>query len=94
MDLIGIAVKFRDDFGQIDKLKEQGVKAGGVAILTDDSRFIYYLISKNDTYKKPTYQDLFLSLHAMKNHMVRAFVCVHVLTLIFHFAHLLFFPCV
>lgn len=67
----GIAVAFRDKFRQIDKLKEQGVKAGGVAILKDDERFIYYLISKNDTYKKPTYQDLFHSLHAMKNHMVR-----------------------
>lgn len=60
----------RDTFGQIQKLKDQNVKAGGVAILTDNSRFIYYLVSKNDTYKKPTYQDLFLSLHAMKNHMV------------------------
>lgn len=69
----GIAVAFRDKFGQVNKLKEQGIKAGGVAILKDDSRFIYYLISKNDTYKKPTYQDLFLSLHAMKNHMVSIF---------------------
>lgn len=67
----GIAVAFRDKFGQIAKLKEQGQKAGGLAVLEDQSRFIYYLISKNDTYKKPTYQDLFLSLHAMKKHMVR-----------------------
>lgn len=67
----GIAVAFRDKFRQIEKLKAQNVKAGGVAILQDESRFIYYLISKNDTYKKPTYQDLFLSLNAMKNHMVR-----------------------
>lgn len=71
----GIAVAFRDKFGQIDKLKEQGVTAGGVAILKDDERFIYYLISKNNTYKKPTYQDLFLSLNAMKSHMVR--MCGH-----------------
>lgn len=67
----GIAVKFRDVYGQIDKLKKQGVTAGGVAVLNDDSRFIYYLITKNDTYKKPTYKDLFSSLHAMKDHMVR-----------------------
>lgn len=67
----GIAVAFRDKFGRINELKEQGKNAGSVAILKDDSRFIYYLISKNQTYKKPTYEDLFLSLHAMKTHMVR-----------------------
>lgn len=67
----GIAVAFRDKFGQIDKLKQQGQTAGGVAILKDEGRFIYYLISKNNTYKKPTYQNLFLSLQAMKSHMVR-----------------------
>lgn len=75
----GIAVKFRDTYGQIDELQKQGVKAGGVAVLSDESRFIYYLISKNDTYKKPTYKDLYLSLHAMKNHMVgrqfERFIC-------------------
>lgn len=67
----GIAIKFRDTFKQIDKLKQQNVRAGGVAVLQDQSRFIYYLITKNDTYKKPTYQDMFLSLEAMKVHMVR-----------------------
>lgn len=67
----GIAVAFRDKFGRIDELKQQGKRAGGVAILKDDSRFIYYLISKNKTYSKPTYADLLLTLRAMKNHMVR-----------------------
>lgn len=66
----GIAVKFRDTYKQIDKLREQGVTAGGVAILKDESRFIYYLITKNDTYKQPTYKDMFSSLQAMKDHMV------------------------
>lgn len=77
----GIAVAFRDKFKQVDKLKEQGVTAGGVAVLKDDSRFIYYLISKNDTYKKPTYKDLFSSLHAMKDHMVREYT-IHFCTII------------
>lgn len=67
----GIAVKFREKYGQIDDLLNQGATAGGLAILKDGSRFIYYLVSKNKTYQKPTYQDLFLSLHAMKAHMVR-----------------------
>lgn len=66
----GIAVKFRDTFKQIQKLKDQGAKAGGLAVLKDQSRFIYYLVSKNETYKQPTYKDLFSSLQMMKTHMV------------------------
>lgn len=70
----GIAIKFHDTFKQIDALKQQGAKAGGLAVLKDRSRFIYYLVSKNDTYKKPTYKDLSSSLRAMKSHMVIALV--------------------
>lgn len=61
----------RDTYGRIPELRSQNVKAGGVAVLTDaDRRFIYYLVSKNDTYKQPTYPDLTESLRAMKTHMV------------------------
>lgn len=66
----GIAVKFRDTFKQIENLKAQGAKAGGLAVLKDQSRFIYYLVSKDRTYTQPTYKDLFSSLDAMKTHMV------------------------
>lgn len=67
----GIAIKFRHKFGQINKLKEQRQKVGGVAVLKDNDRFIYYLVSKNLSYEKPTYRDLFLSLNGMKSHMVK-----------------------
>lgn len=67
----GIAIVFRNKFDQIDKLKKQGGKPGSVAVLKDNDRFIYYLISKNDSYKKPTYKNLFLSLNAMKDHMIQ-----------------------
>lgn len=60
----------RSEYGRVDELKNQNVKAGGVAVLNVDSRFIYYLITKTKTYTKPTYKDLFSSLHAMKHHMV------------------------
>lgn len=66
----GIAVKFRNKFGQIPKLKQQNVKPGGVAILQDKSRFIYYLVTKESSWGKPTYQTLHDSLQAMKTHMV------------------------
>ncbi|XP_011195577.2 ADP-ribose glycohydrolase OARD1 [Zeugodacus cucurbitae] len=66
----GIAVKFRNKFGQIPKLKQQNVKPGGVAILRDKSRFIYYLVTKQSSWGKPTYQTLNDSLLAMKTHML------------------------
>uniref|UniRef100_A0A336KNZ2 CSON013127 protein n=2 Tax=Culicoides sonorensis TaxID=179676 RepID=A0A336KNZ2_CULSO len=65
----GIAVKFKQMFGQVDQLKAQNQRAGGVAVLKDGDRYIYYLVSKNETYSKPTYQDLNYSLEAMRNHM-------------------------
>ncbi|XP_039963168.1 ADP-ribose glycohydrolase OARD1 isoform X1 [Bactrocera tryoni] len=67
----GIAVKFRNKFGQIPKLKQQNVKPGGVAILQDKSRFIYYLVTKQSSWGKPTYQTLHDSLYAMKIHMLK-----------------------
>lgn len=67
----GIALAFRRRFARIEKLKEQRVKTGGVAILKDDARFIYYLVTKNKYYLKPSYEDLFLSLNKMKKHIMR-----------------------
>lgn len=37
--------------------------------MKDGQRYIYYLVSKNETYSKPTYQDLSYSLEAMRKHM-------------------------
>lgn len=60
----------RDTFKQVQQLKDQKVQTGGVAVIQHQSRFIYYLVTKSSTYQKPTYRDLFSSLHAMKDHMV------------------------
>lgn len=67
----GIAVKFRDKFGRIAELKEQSVKTGGVAVLKDEknNRYIYYLVTKDLSYQKPTYESLAESLMAMKDHI-------------------------
>lgn len=67
----GIALAFRNRFGQIEALKEQGAKTGGVAVLKCDTRYIYYLVTKTKYYNKPTYRDLLLSLYEMKKHIVR-----------------------
>ncbi|KAM7352761.1 terminal ADP-ribose protein glycohydrolase 3 [Cochliomyia hominivorax] len=67
----GIAVKFRNKFGRVHILQQQNVKPGGVAILTDNSRFIYNLVTKQSSWGKPTYQTLHSSLSAMRDHMLK-----------------------
>lgn len=55
----------------MQELKSQNVKVGGVAVIKhEQKRFVYYLVTKQDPYKKPTYDDLKSSLTAMKKHMV------------------------
>ncbi|KAH8322105.1 hypothetical protein KR059_003118 [Drosophila kikkawai] len=66
----GIAVKFRNKFGQVLTLQRQNVQPGGVAILQDQQRFVYYLVTKQTSWGKPTYQLLHSSLHAMRQHMI------------------------
>ncbi|ETN66590.1 hypothetical protein AND_001624 [Anopheles darlingi] len=65
----GIAVKFKQVFGKVDDLKAQKIGVGGVAVLRDPPRYVYYLVTKNSSYQKPTYADLRKSLEAMREHM-------------------------
>lgn len=67
----GIAVKFKQIFGRVEELCEQKIKTGGVAVLQDQNRFIYYLVTKPGSGDKPTYESLRSSLNQMKNHMVK-----------------------
>ncbi|XP_034483968.1 ADP-ribose glycohydrolase OARD1 [Drosophila innubila] len=67
----GIAVKFRNKFGQMAALQKQNVQPGGVAILQHQDRYIYYLITKQSSWGKPTYQLLHSSLSAMQEHMAK-----------------------
>ena len=43
-------------------------KTGGVAVLKRGQRFVYYLITKEKYWNKPTYQTLRNSLEAMRSH--------------------------
>ena len=70
----GIAVKFKQIYGQLDTLHAQNVQTGGVAVLKDNERFIYYLVTKPQSWDKPTYESLKSSLNAMREHMVKNFV--------------------
>ncbi|XP_023303271.2 ADP-ribose glycohydrolase OARD1 isoform X1 [Lucilia cuprina] len=65
----GIAVVFKKVYGQLDVLRAQDVKTGGVAVLKDNERYIYYLVTKDQSWDKPTYDSLRASLCAMREHM-------------------------
>ncbi|CAH1250920.1 OARD1 [Branchiostoma lanceolatum] len=67
----GIAVLFKKKFGRVEELKRQGQKPGGVAVLKTEQRYVYYLVTKEKYWQKPTYRSLESSLKAMKAHCVQ-----------------------
>jgi len=66
----GIAVLFKRKFGGLQSLRNQNAQVGQVAILKRQNRFVYYLITKERYFHKPTYDTLTASLRSMKNHAV------------------------
>lgn len=62
----GIAVTFKEKFGQVDKLAEQKKGIGEVAYIQSDKRYIFYLITKDKYYGKPTYKSLIMCLSELK----------------------------
>ncbi|KAH8302191.1 hypothetical protein KR044_003778, partial [Drosophila immigrans] len=67
----GIAVKFKEVYGKVEELRAQQVTSGGVATLKDAQRDIYYLVTKPQSWGKPTYASLQSSLEQMREHMVK-----------------------
>lgn len=65
----GIARIFRSKFGQVQALKDQHCKIGDVATLQANP-FIYYLVTKQCFFHKPTYKSLEQSLIKMRDHML------------------------
>ncbi|KAJ8964160.1 hypothetical protein NQ314_005087 [Rhamnusium bicolor] len=62
----GIARSFKKKFQSQDFLLSQQQGPGGVAFLSDSSRYIYYLVTKKHFSDKPTYDGLYLSLLHLK----------------------------
>jgi hypothetical protein len=63
----GIAVMFRNKFNSKEYLLSQGKHKGDVAVLKLDSRCIFYLITKEVSYGKPTLLCLENSLLQLRN---------------------------
>ena len=65
----GIAKTFRNKFGRINQLRQQGARVGEIAVIKDRERYVYNLVTKRVFYLKPTMQTLRSSLVKMKLHM-------------------------
>ena len=63
----GIAATFKAKFGGVDELRACTPKTGGCLFLQRDGRYIYYLVTKDRYYMKPTPATLQSSLDAMKS---------------------------
>ena len=66
----GIAVLFKKTFGGVNSLRKQQVQIGECGILLRQNRYIYYMITKERYFHKPTYNSLTQTLEYMKNHAV------------------------
>ena len=64
----GIAKIFLEKFGKIDELKRSHAILGGLAVLKEDRKYIYNLVTKEKYSDKPSYESLRSSLEAMKQH--------------------------
>ena len=53
----------------VEELKSQNTGVGGLAVIQQDSRYIYYLSTKQSYFDKPTMQTLSSSVQAMREHM-------------------------
>jgi len=64
----GIATLFKKKFGGVEELKRQEVGIGGVGVLKRSQRYVYYLVTKQKYFHKPTYDSLRSSVKAMVVH--------------------------
>ncbi|CAF1099022.1 unnamed protein product [Adineta ricciae] len=63
----GIATLFRNKFGKINELKSQNTSIGGCAYITAANRHVFYLVTKERYFYKPTMSSLESSLRAMRD---------------------------
>lgn len=66
----GIAVEFKKRFGNVDLLLASKTPIGKCAVLKNNNGYIYYLVTKQYYYNKPTYNTLKSALLDMKRHVI------------------------
>jgi O-acetyl-ADP-ribose deacetylase (regulator of RNase III) len=62
----GIATEFKNKFQRTEELLAQKKNIGEVAYLKEGSRYIFYLISKEKSHHKPSFNDLRKCIHELK----------------------------
>ncbi len=67
----GIAVEFKKRFGYVQELLSQKKGVGDIAVLTVESRTIFYLVTKEKYYLKPTYESLTNCLRELAEECIR-----------------------
>jgi hypothetical protein len=66
----GIAVTFREKYGQMENLRSQGPELGKVLQIVSEGRPLFYLVTKKSFDHKTTYQDLWNSLIQLRDQML------------------------
>uniref|UniRef100_A0A1B0AU77 Macro domain-containing protein n=1 Tax=Glossina palpalis gambiensis TaxID=67801 RepID=A0A1B0AU77_9MUSC len=64
-----LAWKFSIIFGQTDQLRRQHIQRGNIAVLEENSRFIYHLVIVENIYQRTTYENLEAAIICMRHHM-------------------------
>lgn len=61
---------FRSTFGEVGQLMDQRPNVGDVAYLQQNDRYIYYLVSKDLSNKKPSYNTLTAAITKLRDFIV------------------------
>ena len=71
----GIASVFKRKFGRVQELADQSPSVGKALRLEDDNAehkpYIYYLVTKQYSYQKPSYRNLWDSLCDLRDHLLK-----------------------
>jgi O-acetyl-ADP-ribose deacetylase (regulator of RNase III) len=63
----GIAARFKAEFGHVSELKSQKIEVGGVGYIDLNTRYIFYLVTKQRYSHRPSYLSLQSSLLSLRD---------------------------
>lgn len=62
----GIAVEFKKRFGRVDELLQQKKDVGDFAFIKSENRYVFYLVTKQRYFHKPSLKSLQAALQQLK----------------------------